>query len=231
VNDNIRAARRAAVTVAVAAVAGCNDFGDPIGQPTDDLGTPTVRIASPASPVAMAVGDTVRFRAEFRDADGALVPAAIFAWSSSDTLVAVIGPGGLLQATAVGETEVRAASGGVGSDPTHVLVGAAPPQFATEIQPIFTNSCATAGCHSPPVQSGLDLRAGVAYGQIVNVASLENPALMRIAPGDPENSYLVRKVSDCVGCYVGMRMPWGRPPLPDAQVQLLRDWVAAGAAP
>jgi hypothetical protein len=215
----------------MATVTGCNDFGDPIGQPTDNVGVPSVRIASPASPVATAVGDTVRFSAEFRDANGVFVPGAVFAWSSSDTLVAVIAPSGLLQATATGQTDVRAASNGFTSEPTRVVVGAAAPSFATDIQPIFTNSCATAGCHAPPVQSGLDLRASVAYGNIVNVPSSQNPSLMRIAPGDPDDSYLARKVSDCVGCYVGLRMPWGRPPLPDAQIQLLREWVAAGAAP
>jgi hypothetical protein len=219
------------VTVAIAAVTGCNDFGDPIGQPTDNVGLPSVRIATPASPVAMAVGDTVRFQAEFRDANGVVVPGAVFVWSSSDTVVAVIAPSGLAQARATGLTDVRAASNGVASEPTRVVVGAAAPSFATDIQPIFTNRCATAGCHAPPVQSGLDLRASVAYVNIVNVPSAQNPALMRIAPGDADDSYLMRKVSDCVGCYVGFRMPLGGPPLPDAQIRLLREWVAAGAAP
>lgn len=128
-----------------------------------------------------------------------------------------------------------AAAGAAGctdfGDPIRQPVGMVAPRFFTDVAPIFSSNCAISGCHAPPVQAGLDLRASVAYANIVDVASTENPALRRIAPGDPDNSYLLRKLSDCAGCYVGARMPFGRPPLPDAQLQLLRDWVAAGAAP
>jgi hypothetical protein len=39
-----------------------------------------------------------------------------------------------------------------------------------------------------------DLSAGKTYAGIVNVASAEQSSVLRTKPGDPDNSYLVRKV-------------------------------------
>ncbi|MDX1481030.1 MAG: CHRD domain-containing protein [Woeseiaceae bacterium] len=99
----------------------------------------------------------------------------------------------------------------------------------SEIQEtIFTPTCATSGCHSgsnPP--DGLDLTAGAAYANIVNVASVQMPSLLRIAPGNPDDSYLVRKVQGTG--IVASRMPLGQPPLSQAQINLIRAWVEDGA--
>ncbi len=99
----------------------------------------------------------------------------------------------------------------------------------TEIQDtIFTPSCATSGCHSgsnPP--DGLNLSAGLAYSNIVNVASVQMSNLFRIEPGDPDNSYLVRKVQGTG--IVADRMPLGAEPLTQDQIDLIRQWVSDGA--
>ncbi|TMA99438.1 MAG: hypothetical protein E6J57_09475, partial [Deltaproteobacteria bacterium] len=64
-----------------------------------------------------------------------------------------------------------------------------------DIQPIFNRSCALVSCHTGAVPAqGQDLSPGVAYGQVVNVSSTEQPKLKRVRPGDPNNSYLVRKI-------------------------------------
>jgi hypothetical protein len=53
------------------------------------------------------------------------------------------------------------------------------------------------------------------------------PSLLRIAPSDPANSYLYRKV---IGSGItGDRMPQGGPFLTDAQIKLIRDWIRRGA--
>jgi hypothetical protein len=93
---------------------------------------------------------------------------------------------------------------------------------------IFTPTCAQLGCHDRlGQQSSQILAPGSAYAQIVNHPSVENPSLMRIAPGDPANSYLYRKI---VGAGVtGDRMPQGGPYLGDAQIKLVRDWIRRGA--
>ena len=93
---------------------------------------------------------------------------------------------------------------------------------------IFTPTCAAIGCHDPlGQQSGMVLSAGRAYANTVNVASVEMPSLMRVRPNDPANSYLYRKITGAG--ITGDRMPQSRPPLSDAQIKLVRDWIRRGA--
>jgi hypothetical protein len=93
---------------------------------------------------------------------------------------------------------------------------------------IFTPTCANIGCHNPVgQQSQLVLTAGQAYGNIVNVSSVEMPQLRRIQPGDPASSYLYRKITGAG--ITGDRMPQSLPPLSDAQIKLVRDWIRRGA--
>lgn len=95
---------------------------------------------------------------------------------------------------------------------------------------IFNQNCVLSGCHlggSAPL--GLDLSEGVSYNLLVNVASGEVPSLMRVKPGDPENSYLVHKIEGRPSI-VGDRMPRGRPdPLAPEEIQAIRDWISEGA--
>jgi hypothetical protein len=93
---------------------------------------------------------------------------------------------------------------------------------------IFTPTCAQAGCHDLiGQQSQLVLSAGRGYVNTVNVTSVEMPQLMRVAPGDPANSYLYRKITGTG--ITGERMPLQQPPLSDAQIKLVRDWIRRGA--
>lgn len=93
---------------------------------------------------------------------------------------------------------------------------------------IFTPTCAVAGCHDAFGNSGgLILTAGQSWGNLVNQPSTEIPALDRIEPGDPDQSYLYRKILG-VGI-VGERMPAFGPPLPDESIRLIRDWIRRGA--
>lgn len=112
-------------------------------------------------------------------------------------------------------------------------VGGGPPidpnaTFTRVQNEIFTPTCAVIGCHDPiGRQSQLLLTSGTAYANIVNVPSVEMPSLPRIKPGDPQNSYLYRKVTGAG--ITGDRMPQGGPPLTDAQLSLVRDWIRRGA--
>lgn len=96
------------------------------------------------------------------------------------------------------------------------------------IQPIFNRSCALGGCHVGPVPAqGQDLTAGVSYRQSVNVASTEQPKLKRVKPGDPNNSYLVRKIQGGPNIS-GVLMPNGCPGVPLNGAQCLTpDEIAA----
>lgn len=101
--------------------------------------------------------------------------------------------------------------------------------FARVQQEILRPSCAVAGCHTGAAPaSGLDLSAGHAYASLVRAPAVESPSLARIAPGDPERSYLVKKVRGD-GDISGGRMPLGGPYLSPTEIRLLTDWVRRGA--
>jgi hypothetical protein len=123
------------------------------------------------------------------------------------------------------------AGNGEGLDPNGRPVGSEPPPIDdfTQIQnTIFTPICTT--CHagaSAPL--GLRLDEGNSYALLVNVASSEVPSLLRVNPGDPDNSYLVHKIEGRAA--VGGRMPLGGPPLPQESIDLVKQWIAAGASP
>jgi hypothetical protein len=117
-------------------------------------------------------------------------------------------------------------SGGAGKsapDPPAKTVA----MFKNDVQPIFTKSCAHPSCHGVAKSAGMQLSEGMAYGDIVNVTSSEDPQLMRVRPSEPDSSYLVMKIEGHQK--VGMRMPLTGGPLSDKQIQVIRSWIAAGA--
>jgi hypothetical protein len=104
-----------------------------------------------------------------------------------------------------------------------------PSDFQQIQDTIFTPICTQ--CHiGAGAPQGLRLDAANSYAMIVNVASNEVPALLRIDPGNPDASYLVQKIQG--NAAQGVRMPANGPPyLTQAQIDLVRGWVAAGAPP
>jgi hypothetical protein len=121
------------------------------------------------------------------------------------------------------------ASGNEDSNATEVSAATTGPvSFSADVQPIFTANCTAMGCHSFPMpQEGMDLRAGQAYGNTVNVASAQCTSRLRVAPGDPDNSYLVNKIEGVNLCF-GAKMPKVGS-LSQGEIQIIRDWVAQGA--
>ena len=93
---------------------------------------------------------------------------------------------------------------------------------------VFTPNCAVAGCHSTlGPQQGMSLAAGTAYGNIVRVPAVERASLNRVEPGNPDRSYLVKKLRGDPDI-TGVRMPDGGTLTP-AEIQLVIDWVRRGA--
>jgi len=93
---------------------------------------------------------------------------------------------------------------------------------------VFLQTCAAAGCHDTLArQAALDLSVGQAYVQIVTIPSVQIPSLLRIAPDDPDNSYLFQKISSSTPSS-GVRMPPGVI-LADSQITLVRNWILRGA--
>ena len=91
-------------------------------------------------------------------------------------------------------------------------------------------SCSS--CHNPNGgafrQVGLDLSGGGSYDSIVGVASRQKPGSLRVAAGDPENSYLVHKLEGRTDI-IGARMPNRGPFLSDGQIAIVRRWIELGA--
>ncbi len=125
--------------------------------------------------------------------------------------------------TACGNLETITGPGGEGGEPIDTSA-----TFTRVQNEIFTPTCASIGCHDPlGQQSQMVLSAGRAYANTVNVASVEMPSLMRVQPNDPSNSYLYRKITGAG--ITGDRMPLSLPPLSDAQIALVRNWIRRGA--
>ena len=83
--------------------------------------------------------------------------------------------------------------------------------YNSNIQPLFNRSCATSSqCHGPNGAQGLDLTAGVAIRNTVNVKSTQQPRQVLIKPGKPNDSYLLAKMLGTPGIS-GVPMPQGCP--------------------
>ena len=93
---------------------------------------------------------------------------------------------------------------------------------------IFDTSCTV--CHSGAAAPlGLRLDAGNSFVNLVGVSSRQVGSLLRVEPGDPDRSYLVRKLEGTAA--EGEQMPLGGPPVPQASIDFVRQWISDGALP
>lgn len=102
------------------------------------------------------------------------------------------------------------------------------PTFSSIQANIFTPKCVNAGCH-PGNLAPMSLRSGEAYDNLVNVPA---PAYDgdRVEPGDADNSILYLKViGDASVGGTAARMPLNLPPLNNAEINAIRDWINNGA--
>lgn len=100
-------------------------------------------------------------------------------------------------------------------------------------QQIFDQSCTSGSCHNLISRAGnLALVDGVSYSQLVDVppdnAVALQAGLVRVAPSQPDLSFLLIKLTG-PGVGEGSQMPLSAAPLSAAQIDLIRNWIAAGA--
>lgn len=101
------------------------------------------------------------------------------------------------------------------------------PRYSANVQSIWTSVPCT-GCHGS--SGGLNLGSASSYANLVNVTANACGPARRVAPGDPDNSALLRKLE---GATCGSRMPRNNPTYFDQQpglLVLIRSWILAGAA-
>lgn len=111
------------------------------------------------------------------------------------------------------------------------------PTFSSIQKAIFETTdsngrAACINCHTNVGRTpagGLNLLAGASYDALVAVNSTQNSSLKRVAPGDPDNSYLIHKLEG-TSAIVGRQMPRNGPPyLTSGQILVIRRWIALGA--
>jgi hypothetical protein len=94
---------------------------------------------------------------------------------------------------------------------------------------IFTPRCAISGCHSGSFPAGnMSLEASRIASQIIDVASSGKPDEKRIIPGEPDNSYLLKKLRGTSGI-VGSQMPLSGRRLTADEIARIARWVEDGA--
>jgi hypothetical protein len=108
------------------------------------------------------------------------------------------------------------------------------PTFAVVQERVFgPRGCRVQTCHGADAAGGLDLQAGAAWEGLVGVPAA-NPiaaaaGAVRVVPGDPDASFLVRKLVGPLAAGEGDPMPVvGTRPDP-LEIDLVRAWIAAGA--
>lgn len=127
---------------------------------------------------------------------------------------------------------LSAVSGCAGDGPPP---GSAGSTFDVIQQTIFNPNCLGGGCHNTTDRANnLVLEPGQSFDNLVNVLSFDAAAraagLLRVAPGNPDASFLFIKVTGPTPGQ-GTRMPQGAAPLSSDDIALIQEWILAGAPP
>ena len=102
------------------------------------------------------------------------------------------------------------------------------PDFASIQNHVLTPICTI--CHAGAAAPlGLRLDEASSYALLVGIPSVEVPNLLRVNPGSPDSSYLIRKLEGTAA--LGTRMPQGGPALPRSTILVIRQWILDGAPP
>ena len=100
-------------------------------------------------------------------------------------------------------------------------------ELESVVAELFETSCARAGCHAAPIaQQNLDLSREQFYAGLVDEPSVGRPDMKRVDPGNPGNSYLMKKLrgdSDIVG----MQMPMIGDKMSPEQLASIEAWISS----
>jgi len=199
---------------------------------------PTVTTLSPCGAVAGAAGFTLTISGTNFIASSTVklgTTSLTVTGQTATSLTATVPPAAIATAPSTNLLALvvtNPAPGGGASNAANFGLASAAATLSANVQPLFTSTCATMGCHtatSPSVP--MPLSAGLSYASLVGVPCSECVPRLRVKACDPSTtqSYLIAKVKNLDVCS-GTRMPKAAP-LSAADVQLLVNWVAQGAPP
>lgn len=113
------------------------------------------------------------------------------------------------------------------------------PTMDTVFAQVLEPRCTFSSCHSAPtVAAKLDLTRERACSALVNTASCLFPQRQLVVPSDPDESFLMHKLtgsglSDLPTGSCSARsnapMPFGASAIPQQEIDLVRSWIASGA--
>jgi hypothetical protein len=207
-------------------------------QVTKDLGVPVVD-ASITAPTTLVAGDSATVSIGATDPNGdtltyawATTPPDLGTFTNGTTSSAMWRSGDISEATNF--TLQVTVSDGTNSVTRSTTINVTVPEYAAHIQPIWAQ-CTSCHDNSAP-SGGMNLLTGSSYAQLFNVDGNNATAgcvdLLRVSPGNADNSLLVRKIS---GTTCGNRMP--RPAAAEnyfvnnpGLLTRIRSWISAGAA-
>jgi len=104
----------------------------------------------------------------------------------------------------------------IGEDPP---TGSQKVSYFHQVHPIFQAHCQ--GCHQPAKANGDYVMTS--FNSLLKGGESEEAA---IVPGEPDASYLMELITPTGG---KAEMPQGKPPLQQADIDLIRKWIAEGA--
>jgi hypothetical protein len=132
------------------------------------------------------------------------------------------------------------AGNGEGLDANGQPIGSAPPgapppgspsvtpDFQSIQDNVFTPICTQ--CHiGAGAPQGLQLDEAHSYALLVGIPSAEQPNVLRVSPGNPDDSYLVRKLEGPSAGISGGQMPLNQDPLAQSTIDAIRQWITNGA--
>jgi hypothetical protein len=112
--------------------------------------------------------------------------------------------------------------------------GPVAPRLSAIQERIFTPSCTFSSCHSLEGHEGqLVLVSGRSFAQLVNAPAAQDAAaaaaLVRVVPGQPEQSFLVLKLRPHLPAAYGKQMPDASGLLDDDARAAIEEWIRRGA--
>ena len=222
--------------IGLSTIIGCGGgFSGPSGPAEMALSSPVQNLEAGAETQASV---------EITDFSGRELPKASVTWETSDPDIAQpipLTPTGqsarILAGQKGGQVTITAKSGDQSATLVLNVTGPKAPEisYARDIQPIYTRTCALPDCHGQPEETAggdLLLEPENSYANTVGVKAVQvrSRTVLRIEPGQPDNSYLIAKIR---GTHrqlggTGARMPQDGT-LPEGDLEKIVKWVQAGS--